>query len=101
MRLAYAWAFLNPVRKIYYNLTVTLISVLVKFAIGGLEVLQVPSRALNLNGGLWDWLNGLNFETTGFGIVAIFVTAWVGSVLVWKHKNYDQDPLLFVTTQAS
>ncbi len=100
MRLAYGWAFLNPVRKIYYNLTVTVISVLVAFAIGGVEVLQVLSTELNLNGGFWDWLNALNFETMGFGIVAIFVAAWVGSVMMWKHKNYDQNPALPVTSKA-
>jgi len=97
MRLAYGWAFLNPVRKIFYNLTVTIISVLVAFVIGGVEVLQVLSMEFNLNGGFWDWLNGLNFETIGYGIVAIFVTAWIASVMVWKYKKYDQNPSLFVT----
>ncbi len=98
MRLAYGWAFLNPVRKIFYNLTVTIISVLVAFAIGGIEVLQVLSMEFSLTGGFWDWLNGLNFETIGYGIVAIFVTAWIASVIVWKYKKYDQNPSLFVTS---
>jgi high-affinity nickel-transport protein len=101
MRLAYGWAFLNPARKIFYNLTVTIISVLVAFAIGGVEVLQVLSMEFNLNGGFWVWLDGLNFETIGYGIVAIFVTAWVVSVAVWKYKKYDKNPSLFAAPRAS
>ncbi len=97
MRLAYGWAFLNPVRKVFYNLTVTVISVLVAFVIGGIEVLQVLSTELNLSGGFWDWLDGLNFETIGYGIAAIFATAWVVSVIVWKYKKYDQNPSPYAT----
>jgi nickel/cobalt transporter (NiCoT) family protein len=63
MRMAYGWAFLKPIRKVYYNLTITIISVVVAFAIGGVEVLQVLSGELNLSGSFWSWLNGLDFET--------------------------------------
>jgi high-affinity nickel-transport protein len=97
MRLAYGWAFLNPIRKVFYDLTVTIISVLVAFAIGGVEVLQVLSMEFSLNGGFWNWLNGLNFESIGYGIVAIFVVAWAASVIVWKYKKYDENPSLFGT----
>ena len=61
MRLAYGWAFLNPIRKIYYNLTVTVISVLVAWAIGTVELLQVLSSEFGLNGLFWTWLNSLEF----------------------------------------
>jgi len=98
MRLAYGWAFLNPVRKIFYNLTVTIISVLVAFVIGGIEVLQVLSMEFGLSGGFWDWLDGLSFESIGYGIVAIFVIAWAASVLVWKYKKFDQIPSLLGTS---
>ncbi len=101
MRLANGWAFLNPVRKIFYNLIVTIISVLVAFVIGGVEVLQVLSMELGLNGGFWDWLNGLNFETIGYGIAAVFTMAWAASVIVWKYKKYDQNPSSFVMSPAS
>ena len=79
MRVAYGWAFLNPIRKIYYNLTVTVISVLVAWAIGTIELLQVLSSELNLNGLFWNWLNTLNFEMIGFGIIAIFVVSLASS----------------------
>ena len=98
MRLAYGWAFLNPIRRIFYNLTVTIISVLVAFVIGGIEILQVLAMELNLTGGFWGWLGGLNFETIGYGIVFIFVAAWITSMVVWKYKKYDRDPSLFATS---
>lgn len=80
IRIAYGWAFLKPIRKIYYNLTITLISVLVAFLIGGVELLQVLSSELNLNGSFWRWLVTLNFENLGYGILAIFLTSWLFSV---------------------
>ena len=90
MRVAYGWAFLNPVRKIYYNLTVTVISVLVAWAIGTIELLQVLSTELNLNGLFWSWLNTINFEMIGFGIIGIFITSWLVSFGYWRVKKYDK-----------
>jgi high-affinity nickel-transport protein len=90
MRLAYGWAFLNPIRKIYYNLTVTVISVLVAWAIGTVELLQVLATELNLNGGFWSWLTALNFEMIGFGIIGIFVFSWLLSLGYWRYKKYDK-----------
>ena len=79
MRVAYGWAFLNPIRKIYYNLTVTVISVLVAWAIGTVELLQVLSTELKFSGFFWSWLNSLDFEIMGFGIIAIFAVSWAVS----------------------
>ena len=90
MRVAYGWAFLNPIRKIYYNLTVTVISVLVALAIGTAELLQVIANELNLTGTYWGWLSGLDFETIGFGIIAIFLVSWLVSVIVWKYRKFDE-----------
>ena len=90
MRTVYGWAFLKPIRKIYYNLTVTLISVAVAFAIGGVELLQVFSRELNLTGPFWDWLGRLDFATMGFAIIGIFLVSWVVSMAYWKLKGYDE-----------
>src|SRR5712692_6332906 len=90
MRIAYGWAFLNPLRKLYYNLTVTLISVLVAWAIGTVELLQVLSNELNLTGGFWTWLNALDFETMGFGIVGMFGISWLVSLAFWKYKQFER-----------
>jgi len=90
MRVAYGWAFLDPIRKIYYNLTVTVISVLVALAIGTLELLQVIANELNLIGPFWDQLSRLDFETIGFGIITIFLVSWLVSVAVWKYRRFDE-----------
>jgi nickel/cobalt transporter (NiCoT) family protein len=91
MCVAYGWAFVKPLRKIYYNLTITVISVLVAFVIGGVELLQVLSGELNLQGPFWYWLTGLSFETIGYGIVAIFVVSWLASMALWKYKRYEDE----------
>ncbi len=90
MRVAYGWAFLNPIRKIYYNLTVTVISVLVAWAIGTVELLQVLSSEFNLNGLFWNSLRTLNFEMIGFGIIGIFIVSWLASFGYWQYKKYDK-----------
>ena len=90
MMMAYGWAFLNPFRKLYYNLTITMISILVAWAVGTVELLQVLSIQLNLTGGFWAWLNALDFETMGFGIVGIFVISWLVAMAYWKYQQYDK-----------
>ena len=90
MRLAYGWAFLNPLRKVYYNLTVTIISVLVAWAIGSIELLQVLSTELNLTGGFWLWVNDLSFESIGYGIVGLFVASWIISAGYWRLHGFEQ-----------
>ena len=91
MCVAYGWAFVKPLRKIYYNLTITVISVLVAFVIGGVELLQVLSGQLNLQGPFWTWLSRLDFETIGYGIVGIFVVSWLASMAFWKYKRYEDE----------
>ena len=91
MCVAYGWAFVKPLRKIYYNLTITVISVLVAFVIGTVELLQVLSGELNLRGPFWVWLARLDFETIGFGIIGIFVVSWLGSVALWRYKRFDEE----------
>ena len=92
MRCAYAWAFLTPLKRVFYNLTVTVMSVLVAFVIGSVELIQVLGIELNLNSGFWNWLQNLDFETMGFAIVAIFVVTWAAAYAVWKYKGYDKTP---------
>jgi high-affinity nickel-transport protein len=90
MRMAYGWAFMNPIRKIYYNLTVTIISVLVALAIGSAELIQVVATEMNLTGEFWGWLNNLDFETIGYGIIGIFLVTWLVSLAVWKIRRFDE-----------
>ncbi|MGA7923025.1 MAG: HoxN/HupN/NixA family nickel/cobalt transporter [Thermoplasmata archaeon] len=90
MRYAYGWAFLKPIRKIYYNLTLTIISVMVAFAIGGVELLQVTSGELGWGGPFWTWLDGLDFEQLGIGIVVLFVGSWLVAMLVYRLKHYEE-----------
>ena len=90
MRSAYGWALINPIRKVYYNLTVTIVSVLVAFGVGGIEILTLVGAQLQLSGPFWDALAGLNFETIGLSIIVLFVVAWVLSVAYWKYKRFDE-----------
>jgi high-affinity nickel-transport protein len=90
MSQAYGWAFSNPVRKVYYNITVTSLSVVVALAVGTVELLQVMSQRFALSGGFWSWLDGLDFGTLGYGIVGLFVVMWATSVAVWKLTNIEE-----------
>lgn len=93
MRYAYGWAFNHPIRKIFYNLTLTVISVLVAFFIGGIELLQVLARELGLAAPFWLWLESLNFETLGLGIVVLFLVAWGVAMAIYRLNHYEQRDL--------
>jgi high-affinity nickel-transport protein len=86
---AYGWAFVKPVRKLYYNLNITLISVLVALVIGTIELLSIISAQANLNGGVWDLINALDLNTMGFIIIGIFLLSWITSTIIYKIKRYD------------
>jgi len=86
---AYGWAFVKPVRKLYYNLNITLVSVLVALVVGTIEVISIISGPLNLSGGIWDYLSKLDFGFLGGVIIGIFVLSWVVSTIIYKVKRYD------------
>lgn len=88
---AYGWAFVKPVRKLYYNLNITLVSVLVALVVGTIELFSIISSALNLTGGFWDFVGGLNnnFGVIGYYIIGIFVVSWAVSTIIYKVKRYD------------
>jgi high-affinity nickel-transport protein len=88
---AYGWAFVKPVRKLYYNLNITLVSVLIALVVGTLEVFGIISSALNLSGGFWNFVGNLNdnFGVIGYYIIGIFVVSWVVSTIIYKVKRYD------------
>lgn len=90
MRYAYGWAFNRPIRKIFYNLTLTVISVLVAFAIGGIELLQVVSGELGWGGPFWNWLDNLNFEALGIAIVVLFIGSWAVAMTIYYVKGYEK-----------
>jgi len=89
MSHAYGWAFSNPVRKIYYNITVTSLSVAIALLIGLIELLQVTAAKLSLNGSFWALLASLNFSSLGYLIVGLFVATWALSAVVWKRRRIE------------
>src|SRR5471032_422989 len=89
---AYGWAYLKPIRKIYYNMTITLVSVIVAIVIVGIEALGLLADQLKLQGPVWDAIGTLNdnFGTLGFVIIGIFVFSWIVSVLIYRAKRFDE-----------
>jgi high-affinity nickel-transport protein len=89
---AYGWAFVKPVRKLYYNMTITFVSVLVALLVGGIEVLSLAGDKFGLKGPFWDGIGALNenFGTLGYLIIAIFVVSWVASAIIYRARGYDR-----------
>jgi len=90
MNVAYGWAFFNPVRKIYYNLAITALSVAICFFIGTIEVLGLAPQELHWHGAFWNFMANFNINTAGFVIVAMFVATWVGALIIWKYANVEE-----------
>jgi nickel/cobalt transporter (NiCoT) family protein len=90
MAKAYGWAFADPIRKLYYNLSTVALGVFVAGGIGTVEYLQVISTHTHLHGPFWSWLNGLNFELLGYVIVGAFIAFWVASVAWYKIRRIDE-----------
>ncbi|MEI9907963.1 MAG: HoxN/HupN/NixA family nickel/cobalt transporter [Actinomycetota bacterium] len=90
MNFAYGWAFSKPVRKVYYNIVITGLSVAVALFIGGLEVLQVISEQLNLTGGFWNYANDFNLNSAGYIIVATFAFVWIFALALWKYGKIEE-----------
>ncbi|BBZ38520.1 HoxN/HupN/NixA family nickel/cobalt transporter [Mycobacterium conspicuum] len=90
MNFAYGWAFANPVRKIYYNLTITGLSVAVALQIGSIELLGLFAGQLGWRGPFWDWLGGFDLNAVGFVVVGVFVLTWVIALLVWRYARIEE-----------
>ena len=90
MNFAYEWAFSQPVRKVYYNLTITALSVVVAVLIGGIEITQLVSERLDITGGPVGWVAGLDLNSVGYGIVGLFVITWAVALLVWRYGRVEQ-----------
>jgi high-affinity nickel-transport protein len=89
---AYGWAFVKPIRKLYYNLTITFVSVVVALIVGGVEAVGLLKDQLNLTGGIWDFIGCLddNFSTLGFVIIGVFIFSWIGSLIVYRANGFDR-----------
>jgi high-affinity nickel-transport protein len=88
---AYGWAFVKPVRKLYYNITITSVSVLVAFVVGGIEALGLLASHFQWTGWFWNGVTRLNdnFGTLGYFIVGLFAASWIVSLLVYKLRRFD------------
>jgi high-affinity nickel-transport protein len=88
---AYGWAFVKPIRKLYYNITITSVSVLVALAVGGIESLGLLEDQFHPSGALWSLVRKLNdqFGLLGYGIVALFALSWVVSIAIYKWRRFD------------
>ena len=89
MNFAYGWAFSKPVRKVYYNIVITGLSVVVALFIGGLEVAQVFAQQLNLTGGFWNYALAFNINKAGFIIVIMFVAVWGLALAIWRFGKVE------------
>ena len=90
MNFAYDWAFARPVRKVYYNLTITGLSVFVAFFVGAIEILGLIAQESHLSGGFWGFMRDFNINTAGFVIVGVFVLTWVVALAIWHFGRVEQ-----------
>ncbi|MBC7631837.1 HoxN/HupN/NixA family nickel/cobalt transporter [Aeromicrobium sp.] len=84
MGLAYDWAFVQPVRKVYYNMTITGLSVVVALLIGGIEIIGLIGEKAGISGGPVGWVARIDLDHVGYAIVALFVATWVIALAVWR-----------------
>jgi nickel/cobalt transporter (NiCoT) family protein len=89
MNFAYGWAFSKPVRKVYYNITITGLSVAVALVIGTVELLGLFAGEFGWTGGFWHWVSNLDLNTIGFGIVGLFVLTWIVALAVWRFGRIE------------
>ncbi|ESZ99920.1 high-affinity nickel permease [Frankia casuarinae] len=90
MNFAYAWAFSQPVRKLYYNITITGLSVAIAFLIGSVELLGILAEKAHLTGEFWGWIAGLDLNVVGYFVVGLFVATWAAALLVWKYGRIEE-----------
>jgi len=90
MNFAYDWAFARPIRKVYYNLTITGLSVFVAFFIGTVEILNLIGHNYRLSGGFWTFMGGFNINKAGFVVVGVFVVTWAVALAVWHFGKIEQ-----------
>jgi nickel/cobalt transporter (NiCoT) family protein len=90
MNFAYGWAFSKPVRKVFYNITITGLSVAVALVIGTIELGGLIAQHLNLSGSFWNWFENIDMNFVGFVIVGMFVATWVVALSVWRFGHIEE-----------
>jgi high-affinity nickel-transport protein len=90
MNFAYGWAFSKPVRKVYYNITITGLSVVVALVIGTVELLGLAANKLPLHGSFWAWVSAININTLGYIIVGLFVFTWAVALAIWRLGRIEE-----------
>jgi high-affinity nickel-transport protein len=90
MNFAYGWAFSKPIRKIYYNMTITGLSVAVALLIGAVELLSVLADRLSLSGGIWELVSNLDLNVVGYAIVGLFVLTWTVALAIWRFGRIEE-----------
>ena len=89
MNFAYGWAFARPVRKVYYNLVITALSIGAAFIIGTIELLGVLTSEFHLNGSFWNLMANFNINLAGFCIAGMFITVWAAALIYWRVGNVE------------
>ncbi len=90
MNFAYGWAFSKPIRKIFYNMAITALSVAVAFLIGTIELMSVLADRLSLSGEPWDFVSGLDLNYVGYAIVGLFVLTWLAALAAWRFGRIEE-----------
>jgi high-affinity nickel-transport protein len=90
MNFAYGWAFSKPVRKVFYNITITGLSVAIAFVIGTIELGGLIASQLNLSGIFWDWFEGIDINMLGFVIVGLFIFTWGVALSIWRFGHVEE-----------
>jgi high-affinity nickel-transport protein len=90
MNFAYGWAFARPVRKVYYNLVITGLSIAVAFLVGTIEITGLLSSELHIHGGFWDFMANFDINRAGFVIAGLFVVVWAAAIAYWKLGGLDR-----------
>ena len=90
MNVAYGWAFSRPARKIFYNVTVTVLSIVVALVIGTVELLSVAAEHLGLKGAAWDLMGSVGFGVVGYAVAGLFVLTWAIALAVWRFGRIEE-----------
>jgi high-affinity nickel-transport protein len=90
MNAAYGWAFARPVRKVYYNITITTISVVVALVIGTIELVSVLADRFSIDHGVVGAIANVNLDYAGYAIVGLFIICWVAAISVWRFGRIEE-----------